>query len=71
MVFNIAVIVVLVVQGAIICWLANTATEMGTAFFGLFVYFQRLAMDLGYPKLMNVDDDDEDEVKQWSESRKK
>lgn len=69
MVFNIVMIVILVIQGGLICWLAVYADSLNKAVISAFAYFQRMAMDLGYPQLLSMDDDN-DELKNWSERRK-
>lgn len=70
MVFNIVVIIGLVVQGIIILSLLHYCTALSLAFSALSAYFQTLATDLGYPKIVDLPDDTE-ELNRWASRRKK
>lgn len=69
MIFNIAMIVILVVQGLIICHLSAELEETQKACTSVFAYFQKLATDLGYPELIHIDDESR-ELEHWSDGRK-
>lgn len=68
MVFNIAMIVIVLVQGGLIISLSNRLDNVEKSEVGTFAYFQKLATDLGYPKLLDLPDDD-GELENWSNER--
>lgn len=70
MAFNICVILGIVIQGLIIIWLANQCVAQNFALAAMLAYFQALATDLGYPKIIENDDIDSDELQQWVHAKK-
>lgn len=69
MLFNIATIILFIIQGLFIIWLAKQLECVSDMLTAVFAYFQQLAQDLGYPMIMPMPDDD-DELKNWSNARK-
>ena len=70
MAFNICVIIGIVIQGLIIIWLAKQCVAHSFALAAMLAYFQALATDLGYPKIVENDDVDSDELQQWVHAKK-
>lgn len=65
MAFNVCVIIGVVIQGLIIIWLAKQYAAQNFALAAMLAYFQALATDLGYPKIIENDNVDSDELRKW------
>jgi len=70
MAFNICVIIGIVIQGIIIIWLAKQCMAQNFALAAMLAYFQALATDLGYPKIIENNDVDSDELRKWVHTKK-
>ena len=70
MAVNIRVIIGIVIQALIIIWLATQCVAQSFALAAMLAYFQALATDLGYPKIVENDDVDSDELQQWVHAKK-
>lgn len=69
-VFSIVMIVTLIFQGALICYLVNRAIQTTHALCVLYAYFDRLAQDIGYNPIIEAESPYESEMKKWSDSRR-